>query len=177
MCSTPTLHPTVAALDLEATMREALAEAEKAGRNGERPIGAVLVVGGAIVSRSHTRAYTFKNQILHAEVRALLDGGDPLWERYREAVPVTTMEPCPLCLGAAVMADVPHIVFASHDEVAGAASRQIVETVPYVRRHITTYLGGVLEAEARALLARFDPELLAFIMTGHTIPATSADER
>lgn len=44
------------------------------------------------------------------------------------------MEPCPLCLSTTVMANVPHIVFSSHDAGAGAASRQIVETVPYARR-------------------------------------------
>jgi hypothetical protein len=50
---------------------------------------------------------------------------------------------------------VPHIVFASHDAIVG--SRQIVETVPYMRRHIVTYLGGVLQDEARALMARLHP--------------------
>ena len=66
-----------------------------------------------------------------------------------------------MCLGATVMADVPHVVFALPDTVAG--SRRIVETIPYVRRHIETYLGGVLEDESRALIGRFDPGLLAYI--------------
>jgi tRNA(adenine34) deaminase len=176
MTKNEVLHPTVAALNLEALMREALAEAETAGQAGERPIGAVLVVSGNIVSRSHARSYALKSQLMHAELRALLDGGDTLFERYREAVLVTTMEPCPLCLGAAVMADVPHVVFASHDEIAGAASRQIVETVPYVRRHIITYLGGVLESEARAIVARFDPWLLQYVTTGHLAPATASGD-
>jgi tRNA(Arg) A34 adenosine deaminase TadA len=171
------LDPALAALDLEALMREALAEAETAGRAGGRPIGAVVVVRGQIVSRSQARDHGFKSQLLHAEIKALLDGGDPLWEHYRDAVLVTTVEPCPLCLGAAVMADVPHIVFASHDEVAGAASRQIVATVPYVQRHIVSYLGGVLEAESRALLTRFDPTLLAYITTGHMPSVVPPDER
>jgi hypothetical protein len=59
------------------------------------------------------------------------------------------------------MADVPHLVFALHDDNAG--SRQIVETIPYVRRHIHTYRGGVLETEARTLFERFNPGLLAYI--------------
>ena len=71
------------------------------------------------------------------------------------------MEPCPMCLGATVMADAPHIVFGSHDAVVD--SRFIVETVPYVRRHIRTYYGGVLEKEIRELISRFDPEWLRYV--------------
>jgi len=48
-----------------------------------------------------------------------------------------------------------------HDSNAG--SRLTVETIPYVRRHIRTYHGGVLEAESVALFERFDPDLLAYI--------------
>ncbi len=148
-------------LDLEGYMREALAEAERGGLEGERPIGAVLVVNGSIVSRGHARATAARSQLAHAEMDALLHGGDALWEQYHNAMLFTTVEPCPMCLGATVMADVPHVVFALHDRNAG--SRCIVETIPYVRRHIRTYLGGILEDESRALFERFDPGTLAYI--------------
>ncbi len=59
-----------------------------------------------------------------------------------------------MCLGAVVMADVPHIVFAAPDPIVHTTAT--IAANPYVRRHIATYLGGVLEAEARALVARFD---------------------
>jgi tRNA(adenine34) deaminase len=153
--NTTGLAPIVAALDLEALMREALVEAEAAGLAGEYPIGAVLVVDGAIVARGRACHEGKRSQLAHAEMQALLAGGEELWAGYERAVLITTMEPCPMCLGATVMADVPHIVFAAHDVVVD--SRQIVETVPYVRRHIATYLGGVLEDEARALMARHNP--------------------
>jgi hypothetical protein len=57
------------------------------------------------------------------------------------------------------MADVPHVVFAAADPARH--SGQIVASNPYVRRHMKTYRGGVLEAEARALIARFAPEMLS----------------
>jgi tRNA(adenine34) deaminase len=145
----------LAGLDVVACMREALVEAEAAGRAGELPIGAVLVVDGVIVSRGRARPRATRSQLMHAEMQALLQGGDPLWERYDDAVLVTTLEPCPMCLGAMVMADVPHVVYALPDTVAG--SRRLVDTVPYIRRHIRTYQGSVLEAEAAALFERFDP--------------------
>jgi hypothetical protein len=62
------------------------------------------------------------------------------------------------------MADVPHVVFALPDTVAG--SRRLVDTVPYVRRHIRTYQGGILEAEAAALFERFDPAGLVYLRAG-----------
>jgi tRNA(adenine34) deaminase len=163
------LAPVVAALDLEALMREALVEAEAAGLAGEYPIGAVLVVDGAVVARGRACHTARRSQIAHAEMQALLGGGEALWADYRRAVLFTTLEPCPMCLGATVMADVSHIIFASHDVVAGA--RQIVETVPYVRRHIATYLGGVLEDEARALMARFDPNWHDYATGGAARPS------
>jgi tRNA(adenine34) deaminase len=64
----------------------------------------------------------------------------------------TTVEPCPLCLGAAVMADVPHVVYALHDPLV--ETYRLIEGSPYVARHIETYCGGVLEREARALVER-----------------------
>jgi len=155
------LSPELAALDLAAYMREALAEAEAAGSAGERPIGAVLVVDGVVVSRGRACHRASRSQLMHAEVQALLQGGDPLWVRHDDAVLFTTVEPCPLCLGAAVMADVPHVVFALHDAIAGCG--HMIGAIPYVRRHIRTYHGGVLAPEARALFERFDPALLARI--------------
>ncbi|HVN62521.1 MAG TPA: deaminase [Gaiellaceae bacterium] len=142
-------------LDLEALMREALAEAEAAGAAGEYPIGAVVAVRGEIVGRGRARHNEARSQLAHAELAALQDGGEPLWLHFEEAVLATTVEPCPLCLGAAVMADVPHIVFALHDPLV--ESGLIVEAVPYVRRHIVSYVGGVLEAESRALWDRYRP--------------------
>jgi tRNA(adenine34) deaminase len=155
------LLPEIAALDLDAFMCEAMQEAVQAGLAGELPIGAVLVIDGEIVARGRARHRESRNQLMHAEMQALLNGDTPLWERYESAVLFTTMEPCPMCLGAAVMADVPHIVFGSHDAVVD--SRLIVETVPYVRRHIRTYLGGVLEAEIRELISRHDPDWLQYV--------------
>lgn len=133
-------------------MREALAEAAASAAAGERPIGAVLVIAGEVVSRGRSRQNELRSQLAHAELEALQNGGEAIWERYREAVLFTTVEPCPLCLGAAVMADVPHVVYALHDPLV--ETYRLIEASPYVARHIETYCGGVLEHEARALVER-----------------------
>jgi hypothetical protein len=56
------------------------------------------------------------------------------------------------------MADIPHIVFAAHD--GNVCSSQTVRENPYIKRHVQTYLGGILETESRALIAQFSPEML-----------------
>ena len=145
----------------EAMMREALAEAEAAGEAGEYPIGAVVALDGEVISRGRSRHRELRSQLAHAELEALQRGGEALWTRHDEAVLFTTVEPCPLCLGAAVMADVPHIVFAHPDPAIQSA--EIIERVPYVRSHIETYRGGILRNEARALFERFEPRLLDWL--------------
>jgi tRNA(adenine34) deaminase len=135
-------------------MREALAEAEAAGLAGEYPIGAVVAIDGVIVSRGRSRQGERRSQLAHAELEALLTGGEPLWTRHDEAVLVTTVEPCPMCIGAAVMADVPHVVYSVEDPFV--QTPQILE-VPYMRSHIATYRGGLLAAETLALIERLHP--------------------
>lgn len=155
------MHPLVAALDLERWMREALLEGEAAGQAGEYPIGAVVVLDGEVLSRGRSRQVERRSQLAHAELDALSHAGEPLWTRHDEAVLFTTVEPCPLCLGALVMADVPHVVFA-HDDPA-VESREIVDRIPYVRSHIETYHGGVLRNESRALFERYEPRMLKWL--------------
>lgn len=141
-------------------MREALAEAETAGEAGQLPIGAVLVLDGEIVARGRNRHLERRSQLVHAELEALLEGGEAAWSRHDDRVLYTTVEPCPMCLGALVMADVPRVVFAAHD--ANAGMRQMTD-IDYVARHIRTYEGGILEQESLDLIARYDPRLLSYI--------------
>lgn len=143
------------------TDAEALLEAKAAGESGEYPIGAVVVIDGQVVSRGRSRQRELRSQLAHAELEALQRGGEPVCSRHDEAVLFTTVEPCPLCLGAAVMADVPHIVFAHPDPAVQAT--EIIERVPYVGSHIDTYIGGVLRDEARALFQRYEPKMIPYL--------------
>lgn len=158
------LSPELSSMDLATFMREALMEADLAGQAGELPIGAVLVIGGKVVSRGRARHNAARSQIRHAELNALLDGGEPLWTDYRGATLFTTVEPCPLCLGAVVMADVPHIVYALHDQVVH--SKQSIAANPYIQRHIRSYHGGVLAEESARLFRRYAPKVLEYIQNG-----------
>src|SRR5690242_8328356 len=111
-------------------MEQALAEADAAGRSGERPIGAVVVLDGEIVARDRAAQRATSTQLAHAELHALQQlVGEP-WQTRTDAVVVSTVERCPLCMGAVVMMDIRHVAFALADENAGA--RAMME-MPYVR--------------------------------------------
>lgn len=158
------IDPKIAQLDLEIYMKEAILEAEEAGRAGELPIGAVLVLEGEIISRGRR----LKGRIQHAELTALLRCDDRLLtdkSQSKRMILFTTVEPCPMCLGAVVMANIPHIIFALHDKVV--CSSQTVETNPYFQPRIKTYHGGVLEEESAAIIGKYMPEALRYIQTGY----------
>ncbi len=158
------ISPDLEHLDLEIFMREALAEADVAGQAGELPIGAVLVLDNEIIARGRARHNEYKSQLGHAELNTLLNGGEKLWTDFRRAILFTTVEPCPMCLGAVVMADVPHIIYALHDKVVH--SKTTIEANPYVRRHIKSYFGGVLENESIRIFEKYRPRDLKYIQTG-----------
>ncbi len=152
------LAPEIAHMDFTNFMRQAMREADASGREYDLPIGAVVVINGQIIARGRSARKHHQNQLRHAELNALLEGGLPLWENYERAVLITTVEPCPLCLGAAVMADVPHIIYALSDK--NVHSKLSVDTNPYIREHIRSYYGGVLAEEVKALVSRYDPAFL-----------------
>ena len=140
----------IEALDHHFFIRQALQEAEAALRRGDPPIGAVVVHDNRVVGRGSNTRNTSRCDITHAELNALLSCSEYLRAHHDECVVYSTVEPCPMCLGAIVMWDIHHVVFGAFDYRAGAT--HMVERVPYVAHHIRTYLGGVLEDECLDLL-------------------------
>jgi tRNA(adenine34) deaminase len=106
--------------DLEA-MTIALDEARAAARHGDVPIGAVVVVDGEVVARRHNERELTNDPTAHAEVLALRDAAATRgsW-RLDDATLVVTLEPCPMCAGAAVNARLRRVVFGARDLNAGA---------------------------------------------------------
>ena len=106
----------------ETGMQAALEVARCGLSRGELPIGAVVVVDGEVVGRSHTEEVTQRRLLVHAELLALeqADRHDG-WDR-RSATLYTTLEPCLMCLGAAATAMVGRIVWALASDGDGAAT-------------------------------------------------------
>ncbi len=110
-----------AALDLEALMGLALAEAALALGHDDVPVGAVVVVDGKVVAARHNERERTGDPTAHAEVLALRDAAAALgrW-RLDDATLVVTLEPCPMCAGAAVNSRLARIVYGAGDPKAGA---------------------------------------------------------
>lgn len=152
------------ALDHELFMREALKEAELAGLAGERPIGAVIMHGGRVIGRGRAQHRARQSEIAHAEMNALLQAEQYIHAHVHEGCVIyTTVEPCVMCLGAIVMSDIDHIVYALADHWIKPGAMLEME---YVRRHIQHYVGGILADESAKLLERFSPRDLELIRDG-----------
>lgn len=91
-------------------MAEAIAEARQGLEEGGIPIGSVLVADGRIIGRGHNRRVQLGNPILHGEMDAFQDAGRQPASVYRRATLYTTLSPCTMCAGTAVLYRIPRIV-------------------------------------------------------------------
>lgn len=140
----------------EPFMRQALAEAREGALAGEVPVGAVVVLGGAVVGRGRNRPIAEADPTAHAEVEALRDAGRRVGNyRLTGATLYVTMEPCVMCAGACLHARVGALVFGAADaKTGGVVSRARVLDEP-AWNHRVQVVGGVLAAEAGELVQAF----------------------
>ncbi len=142
--------------DDAAWMREALAEARRAGAEGEVPVGAVLVGGGRVLARDHNRRERLHDPTAHAEMLVITAAAAALesW-RLVDTTLYVTLEPCSMCAGAIVLARVPRVVFGALDPKAGAGG-SVLDLLRHPRlNHRAEVAGGVLGDECGALLVDF----------------------
>src|SRR6266850_1981684 len=140
----------------EAFMREALDEARRGLADGEVPVGAVVVVGGAIVGRARNAPVALTDPTAHAEVLALRAAGLETGNyRLTGATLYATVEPCAMCCGAALHARVTRVVYGAADPKAGAVTSLYRLLDDSRLNHRATATGGILADESAALLRRF----------------------
>lgn len=106
---------------LDYLMLEALNEAHKAASINEVPVGAVIALGGEIISRGHNTTERDGTVVAHAETNAIKNAAisAKTW-RLSECVICVTLEPCTMCLGAMRLARIPTLVFGAGDSKQGA---------------------------------------------------------
>jgi cytosine/creatinine deaminase len=97
----------------------AIAEAEQGLAEGGIPIGSVLVIDGRIVGRGHNRRVQQGSAILHAEMDCLERSGRLGAADYRRSVLYSTLSPCDMCSGAALLYGIPHIVIGENRTFQG----------------------------------------------------------
>ena len=140
-----------------AAMRLAIDEAEQAAAAGDIPIGALVIdVSGSVIASAHNAREATVDPTAHAEILALraaaAASGD--W-RLAGCTLVVTLEPCPMCAGAAVMARVDRLVFGAWNPEYGAAGSAWDIVRDRRLNHRIEVIGGVLETECGSLVQTF----------------------
>lgn len=137
-------------------MRLALAEADAALASGEVPIGAVVVRNNEVISTGHNMRETWRDPTAHAEVIAIRAAASAIsaW-RLTGCTLYVTIEPCPMCAGALVLARLDRLVYGAPDPKAGAVSSLYNMLYDPRLNHRMYVTAGILESECALLMKRF----------------------
>jgi tRNA(adenine34) deaminase len=142
-------------------MRCALREAEQALREGEVPVGAVVVADGTrIIARAHNQMERLKDATAHAEMVALTQaaGARGDW-RLAQCALYVTLEPCAMCAGALVQTRLGRLVFGARDWQQGGVFSNFGIAQFVKHTHQVEVIESVLEDECKALLQAFFKKL------------------
>ena len=137
-------------------MGEALLEATKASSKGEVPVGAVVVSENRIIGRGHNQVEGLHDPTAHAEIIALGAAGSALqtW-KLDGCVLYVTLEPCPMCAGAIILARIARLVYGAFDSRAGACGSRTDLIRDRIFDNAIEVRSGVREEEAAQLMQEF----------------------
>jgi tRNA(adenine34) deaminase len=138
-------------------MEVALNEAEKAQKKGEVPIGAVLVTDNKdVLAAEHNQTITLNDPTAHAEILALRSAAAKVGNyRLLNTTLYVTVEPCPMCMGAAIHARVSRLVFGPRDPKWGAAGSLYNLAKDSRLNHQLEVVEGICEADCKKLMQDF----------------------
>tara|TARA_X000000368_G_C22581642_1_gene515339 strand:+ start:44 stop:490 length:447 start_codon:yes stop_codon:yes gene_type:complete len=140
-------------------MRLALLEAEKAIQHEDVPVGALVIVDDVVIASRHNERQLTGDPTAHAEILALRDAASHVGTWHLDgATLVTTLEPCPMCAGAALNARISRLIFGAHDPKAGAAETLYNLMDDPRLNHQAKVTSGILAAESGEILSRFFAE-------------------
>jgi tRNA(adenine34) deaminase len=137
-------------------LRAAIDEALAAERDGEVPVGAVVVFEGAIVGRGNNRVLRDSDPTAHAEIVAMRAAGRALGNYRLEGCALyVTLEPCAMCAGAILHARIKRLVYAAADPKAGACGSVLSVMNHPQLNHKAEVNAGLLAEECGAMLTNF----------------------
>jgi len=134
-------------------MRLALKEAKRALAIGELPIASVLVANDRLIGKGHSQQLRSKSITVHAEWLTLRKAKDLVWTAPRPLVLYTTLEPCVMCLGAAMLTAVDKIVFGMRAVPNGGS--QFVNVIKKSGQKVPEMVGDILENEEIVIMREF----------------------
>ena len=156
MVSMRRIHPISADSEDIRFMRCALREAERARKEQEVPVGAVVVHEGRVIARAHNRPIRLHDPTGHAEVLALRSAARKLGNyRLNGSSLYATIEPCAMCAGAMVQARLKRLVFGARDPKAGASGSVLTVLNHPKLNHRVEVTEGVLAEECARVLRDF----------------------
>jgi len=137
-------------------MEFAFKDAKRAYEKKEIPIGAVIVYEEKIIGRGYNQTETLQDPTAHAEMIAITAAASYLnSRRFDKCEMYVTLEPCPMCAGAIVLARIPVLVFGAYDAKAGACSTLYTITNDTRLNHRVHTKGGILEEKCSNILREF----------------------
>jgi len=140
----------------ERFMRAAIAQAEIAEENGDVPIGAIVVYQNQVIAKGYNQRHQLNDPTAHAEIIALTAAAEHIgnW-RLQGCTIYVTLEPCPMCAGALVLARLDRLVYACDDPKAGACGSLYNIVQDERLNHKVEISKGVLAKECSSLLQVF----------------------
>jgi tRNA(adenine34) deaminase len=137
-------------------MQLAIAEAKKAFKRGEVPVGAIIVYKNSIIAKAHNQREMLSDPTAHAEMIAITQASAYLqnW-RLSDTTVYITLEPCTMCAGALVQSRVKNLVYGAKDEKFGACESTVNLVNDPRFNHRLNVISGVLEDECSLLLKQF----------------------
>ena len=137
-------------------MRLAIKEAENAFEKNEVPVGAVLVHKKKVIGRAHNQVRLLKDPTAHAEILSITQACEAMGaERLPETTLYVTLEPCPMCVGAMILARIERLVFGAREPKTGACGSVVHLLADGKWNHRFKIQEGLLEFESAALLQEF----------------------
>ncbi len=137
-------------------MHAALEEAQIAASKGEVPVGAVVVVNDEIIAKRHNQRESDHDPTAHAEILALQDASKVIGDwRLTDATLFVTLEPCPMCAGAAWASRIGKVVYGAPSMDAGALGSLLNVGADPRLNYEFPVVGGLLAEESADLLAKF----------------------
>ena len=136
-------------------MKQALDQAHRAAELGEVPVGAVIVAGGRTIARAHNLCERLHDFTAHAEMQAFTSASEFLGGKFLDQCTLyVTLEPCPMCAGAAFWTRIGRIVYGARDDKRGGLdfTGKRDEGLFHPK---TEMVGGVMEEECAELLRTF----------------------
>lgn len=140
----------------EKWMMLAISQAKLAQKQGEIPVGAVLVQNHKLIATAHNQPISTNDPTAHAEIQ-LLRGAGKILSNYRlpDTTLYVTLEPCTMCFGAMIHARISRVVFAAYDEKTGVCGSCANLSHSSFFNHSIKIKGGVLADKCKDLLQNF----------------------